>query len=398
MNVPGLFVGGLLSTSACVAQTTWIVDAAGGGQFTTLAAAHDTAAPGDTLLVQPGSYDGLYRQPAKGLRILGDGPGVVITTEVRLADVPPGQTLQISGLTIDTKDNNAAPTGGASFGLEVHACDNLVLSDLTVLGPDAGGWQFEGGQAVTLLNCNGVMSHVVAVGGDGGDANWVGDQGGEGAWLVLCNFAIADCHFTSGDSGVGPGGTLATRPALLCGSGVFAVDQCTLVQGTPNQDNALTVSNADVLLANHSGGVSSYSASASSTLEYEGPAMSSPWYSSPASPRPQPGLSGPASAAIGTSITWALHGGAGEVAAVAASVGADPFMLPGLFDTYLFTATHPTTVLLPIVVTGPGGSTTFSVVVPNVPALIDTFLFTQAAGWLGQPTWKASGVAVTRIG
>ena len=79
------------------------------------------------------------------------------------------------------------------------------------------------------------------------------------------------------------------------------------------------------------------------------------------------------------------------------SLGTTPLSLPGLFDTMLFTPAHPSAVLSGLLTVGTTGSTAITLAVPNLPALVDVHVFLQVAGWLNQPTWKASGVAVTRI-
>ncbi|MCA8952728.1 MAG: hypothetical protein KDE27_24675 [Planctomycetes bacterium] len=67
-----LLLFGLLCTAAS-AQTTWIVDPNGGGNFTDLAPAIAAASPDDTLLVRAGTYVGPYTLD-KPLHIVGDGP------------------------------------------------------------------------------------------------------------------------------------------------------------------------------------------------------------------------------------------------------------------------------------------------------------------------------------
>lgn len=59
-----------LLPSTLYAQSTWIVDQGGSGDFTDLQNAVDTVAAGDTLLVLPGGYGSVLVQ--KSISILGD--------------------------------------------------------------------------------------------------------------------------------------------------------------------------------------------------------------------------------------------------------------------------------------------------------------------------------------
>ena len=82
----------LLAASSVAAQRTWIVDAGGGGDFKTLAAAFAGAKDGDTLRVKPGRYFGA--QTSKGLRVLGEhGTMLVLTT---FGNAPPIRVTQLS--------------------------------------------------------------------------------------------------------------------------------------------------------------------------------------------------------------------------------------------------------------------------------------------------------------
>ena len=54
-SLPHVLVA-LLSTGVLAAQNTWVVDPAGGGNFTTLGAAEAAAAPGDTIRVRGTTY------------------------------------------------------------------------------------------------------------------------------------------------------------------------------------------------------------------------------------------------------------------------------------------------------------------------------------------------------
>jgi pectin methylesterase-like acyl-CoA thioesterase len=60
-----------LALSAAALADVHVVDASGGGDFTTLQAAVNAAADGDTLLVRSGSYDG-FLLTGKGLSIVAE--------------------------------------------------------------------------------------------------------------------------------------------------------------------------------------------------------------------------------------------------------------------------------------------------------------------------------------
>jgi hypothetical protein len=96
-----LMICGLMSPAY---SATWVVDGAGGGDFTRIQDGVDAAAPGDTVLVRTGIYDETVRIIGKdGLCLLGDGPveSVVIATDTIAIDVrdtdPPAR---IEGLTM----------------------------------------------------------------------------------------------------------------------------------------------------------------------------------------------------------------------------------------------------------------------------------------------------------
>ena len=76
----------------------WVVDDSGGPgvDFTDIPPAVAVAVPGDVILVQPGSYSGfdLY----EGLRIVGQGPGVRVTGQVKVLTVDAGQVAVLASM------------------------------------------------------------------------------------------------------------------------------------------------------------------------------------------------------------------------------------------------------------------------------------------------------------
>src|SRR5262245_14949396 len=88
---------GLVVLARAASATTWVVDPAGGPgvDFTDIAAAAAAAAPGDVILVHPGSYAGFTL--GTGVSIVGGG-GVTVTGHIRLQGIPAGPRASLANL------------------------------------------------------------------------------------------------------------------------------------------------------------------------------------------------------------------------------------------------------------------------------------------------------------
>jgi hypothetical protein len=369
------------------AQTTWIVDAAGGGNFVQVSAAYDFASPGDTILVRAGTYAGFTRNPEKGVRILGDGGGAVIGP-TSLSNMPANQTLHLGGIAFAEYQQFNSVTAM----LQIVGCDRLVMHDVDVTG--LFGWSspnFEGGLGLWLQDCRGVLADVRVVGGDA-----FAGQRGMGAFMISSELALSGCEFSSGG-----GASIGNDVALRVGFSSVALDECVVTQGTPAYLGALYAVAGRVLVSNRQNSIESVYAASFTTgttiVEIAGTMPPLGSGSVPVIARDQPGLTGLTDAPIGGSLVWSIHGTAGYIGAAAVSLGIEPVALPGLFDTTLFTLGYPSASLFAPFTIGATGTATYSLPIPALPALVDTHVFLQAGGWLGQPTWKATGVAVTRI-
>jgi hypothetical protein len=124
-SIPRVFVGALSAavSAALAAQTTWIVDQGGTGNFVDLAPAIAAAAPGDILLLRGGgSYVGFYTVN-RALHLV--------------AELPRPR--------IDYLDMRSIPAGSATTsvsGADVHVLWSrtpLVLEDVTVNNLDVDG-------------------------------------------------------------------------------------------------------------------------------------------------------------------------------------------------------------------------------------------------------------------
>lgn len=131
----------LLSISASAAglgaQNVLVVDANGGGAFTTIQAAIDATNPGDTVLVRPGSYTTATISTA--LTLIGDGPGVGLTG-LTIANTPVTSTVVVRGI-------------------EVLNSASLILGDIVSIDTCAG--------EVWLQDCNVDTGQTIALAGTG---------------------------------------------------------------------------------------------------------------------------------------------------------------------------------------------------------------------------------------
>ncbi|MEM7202648.1 MAG: hypothetical protein AAF628_20435 [Planctomycetota bacterium] len=104
------------------AQTTWVVSSYGGAQFTQVQPAVDAAAPGDTILVQPGFYSAVTID--KGVLVLASQARMttLLGANITVRDVPAGQRAVVRGFITMLRSGPAAE-------IEVRDCAGSVHLD-----------------------------------------------------------------------------------------------------------------------------------------------------------------------------------------------------------------------------------------------------------------------------
>lgn len=142
----------LLLGAPLAAQATFVVDALGGpGTVPTLAAAEAVAAPGDTILVRPTATYDFGLTTAKGLTILGTGPGrTQFHGHLTVDGLPLAQRFAMRGFA----GQAASPQGG----MQVRRClGAVVLEDLVLQGPQPGSTAALA--ALAIQDCEQVSLH-----------------------------------------------------------------------------------------------------------------------------------------------------------------------------------------------------------------------------------------------
>lgn len=204
-------------------QTTWVVDAAAGpgSNFTDLPAAIAAAAPGDTILVLPGTYSA-FALAGKGVAIRGAGRGITIVNgpSNTVGATPAGFTDLLSGMTLhgglnaqvgavltltDCEIIGTSGVNGGYLGLYAHACQVFALR-----------CSFRGGDAI------GPPSPFTAT-----------MSGGHGAYVSSTRFAASECTFVGGDvPNPGGGPSYAGGGAWLDSSTTARLNACSLTGGS----------------------------------------------------------------------------------------------------------------------------------------------------------------------
>lgn len=136
------------------AQTTWIVNPTGGGNFTDLQSAEAAASHGDTIVVQWGQFrTGVSGfATSKGITVVSSDDVFLAThlQAVRVANLPAGRTFRLVGFT--------APRG-QELRIEVDGCaGEVLLENLHALEP---GLMFPTTPAIDVHNCASVTMRDV---------------------------------------------------------------------------------------------------------------------------------------------------------------------------------------------------------------------------------------------
>jgi len=205
----GLVVVAVLACPAAAAQA-WVVDADGGGDFTTVDAAVAAAASGDVILVRPGSTFAYFVAPLpadKSLALVADTDGVepVRLTDVTVDGMLAGVTLVVRGFSVGFTPGGAPLNGAAPLCVRDSAgsvfVEDCVLGGLdgTDLCDDATpGVTVSDGASVTMTRC----TITGGTGIDGTTALFCGGSPGEAAAVVNgATVAFYDCTIKGGTGG-----------------------------------------------------------------------------------------------------------------------------------------------------------------------------------------------------
>ncbi|MCK6446595.1 MAG: hypothetical protein L6Q99_09410 [Planctomycetes bacterium] len=222
---------------------TWIVDAAGGGDFTDLPQAIAASVQGDVLFVLPGNYSAFALD--KRLVIVGQGPGVKVNGLVRVHDVNTGSTtalvdLQVHGVDIENCSRPVVLDGITSTSrLSIDACTDVRLARCDVQLPGAFG---DGDAALGIADARVEISDSVLRGRDGFDCHCCvsGFAGWGGSAVVVAGNSYVGAYGSNllgGDGGdatgaccdlVGDGGdginSFGLATVLVAGLPVHSID------------------------------------------------------------------------------------------------------------------------------------------------------------------------------
>lgn len=207
------------------AQQVHVVDAAGGGDFTSLQDAIDAAASGDTLLIEPGSYGpsvGLIVIDGKSLTLVGDGLPTPVLDGLTVTNLQVDQTVRCRGLTI-------GPPSSLGAGILVFdSAGQVWVEDCTVVGHDGfklvGPLTFPGLPGLSTSGSALVVVRSVLIGGNGPEP---ATDGGVGLRAFDSDVALYECVVSGGDGGAGKNG----GDALSVGDTELVLVDCTLVGG-----------------------------------------------------------------------------------------------------------------------------------------------------------------------
>ncbi len=136
-----LAAAGLSWATTASAVTRCVNPAGSGGCYPVIQSAVNAALPGDTILIQAGTYHQIVTVPAEkaGLKIIGVSKTAVI--------LDPGAPVTGTGITIRApraQVTNLTVQNGDAWGIEVHA-DDVVVRGVRVIGTvggiyDGGAW------------------------------------------------------------------------------------------------------------------------------------------------------------------------------------------------------------------------------------------------------------------
>jgi hypothetical protein len=330
---------------AVPAAQTWTVDDDGPADFAEISDAIENVAPGDVLLVEPGTYASfLLEEPLTILgRAGGERPHVlgdvrIIAESFTLAGLDLDR-LRVNGVSgrgrIDDCTANVVQDLVQEYAVTVDGCAELVVSRTHAQGSYAysEGHPNAGGAAMSIRTSNVTLVDCALEGAHGKDQVDIGPAGGTGGVGLRVSEAAqvlaAGTWIRGGGEGLAAG--LFGCFDGYSGAGVFITDSALTVRGSAF--DPVNAGPADSICGTHEGFdvhavgstvvVSGVAFDAGNTL-FMGSTLVQP-----AVPEPYVEITG--TGAPGGTRTVELHGPPGEVALLAASLS--PALVPlGAFE------------------------------------------------------------------
>ena len=189
-------------------DTVWVIDAAGGGDFTEIADAMPQTGEGWVLLVRPGTYDAPVTIANQGLTILADGTGPVVLTEpLTVRDLGFQRDVILSGLELREGFLAEDCHGLVRF----QGCTTPPPTAPVPPPPNTQYWQWSdcgiGLSKQTVSGCRGVTFVDCelhgARGEDAGEGanTWDGAPGQHGLHVIDSDVVLYDCVLVGGRGG-----------------------------------------------------------------------------------------------------------------------------------------------------------------------------------------------------
>src|SRR5262245_2396672 len=203
-----------LCLGAAARAEVLVLDAAGGGDFTTVQQVVNGAAAGDIVIVRPGDYASETGAATFGkpLSIVADGTGIVEFPGISITAISPGQTFVLRGVRMDDP--------AVISQLFVYGCDGAVIvEDCTIVGTPESPWAQTA--AVKANSTNLTLESCTILGGDG--APFLPQQaglGGAGLYALDARISVNHCTVHGGQGG-GEYGSSPLVGAKTGGAGVL---------------------------------------------------------------------------------------------------------------------------------------------------------------------------------
>jgi hypothetical protein len=224
----------LLALPAAALGGVLVVDAAGGGEYTSLHEALAAAQDGDTLLLRPGDYTALFQEfviTDRSLTLAADGSGAVQIGGLKVVQNVAGKRVVLRGLSAD-----AIPGLGTGEGLRVQGGE-VLAEDCSFTGRD-GAISVVNTAAVGVRVDSGhvVLARCAVEGGRGADTSAAFGLPARAGAAGLSVSAAARASVYGGTLTGGAGGNAILGGTVEVGAaggpGVFATDGLLFLAGT----------------------------------------------------------------------------------------------------------------------------------------------------------------------